>query len=216
MQLAGQRARRMDGGFTLIELLLTIVIVGVITLPLGNLVIEYFQNSTKAAARLNESHDAQIAAAYFAQDVGSIGRRNQSSQTLVQSVWTGTTTPAPPYVCGSNTTPVLLLAWDQFTGPGTTPTTIEVSYITQTVGTETRLVRLRCSGTSAVDSSAVLAHDIDPGAAPAVVCSGGGSASCTDYPSVPTTIKLVLSINDRFDRGAAYSLTLTGQRRQTS
>jgi prepilin-type N-terminal cleavage/methylation domain-containing protein len=215
MQLRCAKARRSDDGFTLIELLMAVVIIGIITVPLGNLLIEYFQNTTQTTARLNESHDAQIAAAYFATDIASVGTRDQTTQVLNQSIWTGSTTGAP-YACGGATTPLVLAVWDQFTGPGSTPTTIEASYFTRTVGTESQLVRVHCSGSATADSTVVLAHDIDSATAPTVACSGGGSTACSDHPLVPTTIKLVLSIKDPVDRGSAYSLTLTGQRRQTS
>ena len=58
-----------DAGFTLTELLITMVIIGVITVPVADLMISYFTNSNTTLSRLNESHDEQIATAYFSEDV---------------------------------------------------------------------------------------------------------------------------------------------------
>jgi prepilin-type N-terminal cleavage/methylation domain-containing protein len=204
---------RDQAGFTLIELLMTISIMGVITVPLGNLVIEYFQNTTQTVARVAESHDAQLAAAYFAQDVASTGHRDNSDSTnpsppALQSVWTASTS-GEPYACGSGTN-LVLFVWDEF-GSSTAPATvIEVAYTTQTVSGEKRLVRWSCPGPSAPQTSAVLAHDVDPGSAPSVSCS----TTCTGAIP-PTTVSLQLSVKDPADRGSAYQLTLRGQRRQS-
>ena len=203
-----------DAGFTLIELLITIVILGVITLPLGNFVIEYFRYTADATGRVNESHDAQIAAAYFAQDVASLGTRNQSTQVLGQSIWTGDATGAP-YACGS-ATPIVLFAGDRFTGPGS-PTVIEIAYVAATVGSEHQLQRVVCSGTSSSAVTNVLAHDVDPSTAPAVTCflTGAGTPCGGSGSSVPTSVQLVLALQDPVDATSSYSVTLSGERRQT-
>jgi prepilin-type N-terminal cleavage/methylation domain-containing protein len=210
-----RRGREDDHGFTLVEVLLVVVILGVITLPLGELVIQYFQHTTQAQARLNESHDAQIAAAYFAQDVDSVGTRDQSTQALNQSVWVGSATGAP-YACGGVTAPVLMLAWDDFSGPGSTASTVEAVYATRTADGQNQLVRYYCSGSATVQSLSVLARDLDAATPPSVACSGNGSSGCADHPNVPTTIKLTMTSKDPFDNGDRFTVTLTGQRRQTS
>jgi prepilin-type N-terminal cleavage/methylation domain-containing protein len=214
---------RADGGFTLIELLITLVIMGVITVPLGNFMLAYFKNVSQTTARLNESHDAQIAAAYFAQDVAGLGTRNRS--TLRQSVWQGSTAGAP-YSCGSGT-PVLLLAADRFAGPGTA-TVIETAYVTNTIGGELQLQRVTCAGSSAAATTVVVAHNIDPAAPPSVTCTvtpwpwiDPFASSCTGSDRgplgnwVPTAVSMSLSIRTVGDTGSAYAVTLTGVRRQT-
>src|SRR3954447_6708008 len=89
-----------DDGFTIIELLITIVIMGVITLPLGNLVISYFQQTTETQVRVGLSHDEQIAAEYLAGDVQSAGL-HATDLSLQTSIWLSSS-GAP--ACGSGVT----------------------------------------------------------------------------------------------------------------
>jgi hypothetical protein len=187
----------------MVELTLTIVILGVITLPLGNLMIGWFTNSTEVQARIAESHDAQIATAYFAQDVASLGRRN-SSEDLVQSIWVGSPGGAPRS-CGAGT-PVVLFAWDEFTSP-TSSTVVEVAYTVRNVGGERRLVRSWCPD-STTEVSAVMAHDLDS-VGPTVGCTPNCSAAA------PTTVSVVLDIKNPESRGSGYQVTLRGDRRQS-
>jgi prepilin-type N-terminal cleavage/methylation domain-containing protein len=208
---------RKDDGFTLIELLVAIVIMGVISLPLSAVVVDYLRNTTSTAARLTESHDAQISAAYWAQDVASIGTRGSAAPTaaLLQSV-DDQNSGGWPYPCAqAGTTPVIRFVWTEFDSSGSS-TQVRVAYVTATVSGQQQLLRLHCSGGSSTpDSSAVMAHVLSSAGAPA--CSTGGSAvPCTGAgSSVPTTISLALTIKDPQNSGAAYNVTLTGQRRQT-
>lgn len=207
-----------DAGFTLIELLLTTVIIGVITLPLGNLVIEYFRTTTQTQGRLHESHDAQITAAFFSQDVASIGRRD-SSDVLLQS--TSTSTISGVTACAAGITPVLVLAWTQYSvdaAGNATPTTIVVSYGTriQTVGTvsQLQLIREHCTGSATPDATSVVAHNLS--AAPVVTCSGNGATSCNDSVNVPSLVTMNMSLKDVDDTNASpYQISVSGQRRQT-
>lgn len=68
--------RRDDAGFTLVELLMAIVILGVISAPLAGLIIAGLRQSASASARLQLSHDSQISATYFGQDVSTVGIRD--------------------------------------------------------------------------------------------------------------------------------------------
>jgi prepilin-type N-terminal cleavage/methylation domain-containing protein len=206
-----ERSRR-DGGFTLIELLLVMVILGVLTIPLGDLVIGYFRNSTQTTLRLNESHDAQIVNAYWQQDVASIGVRGsfdtgQQTFPLLQSVNTNFPCALPSGV----TSPFTVLAWNTFDATGN-PTLVSVGYATASSGS--KLVRLQCT-TSTLDSSIVIAHNLV--SAPAVACAGLGGSSCTGTgTNVPATISLSVSLRDPADTGSPYTATLTGQRRETT
>jgi prepilin-type N-terminal cleavage/methylation domain-containing protein len=231
VQLKRDDRRRRDAGFTLVEVLITIVIMGFMTLPLGNLMVAYVRTTTYTAVLLNESHDAQVATAYFAQDVASVGRRD-ANDNLLQSVWQGATTSGAPYTCvvPSGSTPILLMAWDDFTSSGVRAI-VEVAYVaeTVTVGTrsEYRLVRVHCSalstttGTVSPDSTAVLAHNLyvpkpPPTPPPARTPPTTSCSTVCTAAAVPNTITMVMKIQDALDTGSTYDVTLTGQRRQAA
>ena len=209
-----------DSGFTLIELLVVALVIGIITVPLGNVVLSYLRNTDETTGRLKESHDIQIASAYWAQDVASIGTRDPGpTYALKQSIEVGgATTPSWPYQCGTGTGIVVSLIWDDFDTPGAGPTYIEVAYQIVTVsGLPTELHRIRCNGPASVVSDTVVAHDLDPAHAPELGCPDLPTVpvTCTSA-AVPPTVNLTLHIKDPKDRNSsAYSVTLTGQRRQT-
>jgi prepilin-type N-terminal cleavage/methylation domain-containing protein len=198
--------KRADAGFTLIELLVAIVILGIISVPLANVVIGYLRNSDAPAARMSESHDAQISAAYFSRDVASIGvRATASPYALTQSV-DKTNPGAWSYPCAIvGSTPVVQFAWDDFSSA----MPVRVAYVVAGGGTE--LHRLACSGSATPTSNVVLAHDLDPANPPIISCS----PTCTAPPAVPATVTLALTIKDTRNRGLAYTISLSGQRRQT-
>ena len=195
---------RSEAGFTLPELIIAVSLLGIIALPVANLLIQFSLNSVTTNARLHESHDAQMAGAYFAQDVAALGRRD-SGGVLQRSVWTSTTAGAP-YSCGTGT-PVLLLAWDSYAGPGPA-TTVERAYVRQEVAGESRLVRYACEGPTATPVANVVAHNLDPSAPPTVSCS-------PDCTGAPTSVQLALTVKHDARPGSGYEVTLRGQRRQT-
>jgi prepilin-type N-terminal cleavage/methylation domain-containing protein len=191
-------AIRGDGGFTLIELLVTIVILGVIALPLANVVIGYFLNSSTTTARLSESHDEQIAAAYWQQDVSSIGVRGafdpiSGTFPLQQSV--NTTMPCA-LPAG---TVVVTLAWNQYDASGNA-TLVGAAYLKQ----GTTLIRAHCTG-STLDSTATLAHNVN--GTPAISSTGTGT--------VPATVSMTFNVREPSGKGQPYTVTVQGQRRQT-
>jgi prepilin-type N-terminal cleavage/methylation domain-containing protein len=198
-----------DRGFTLVELIIAILIIGVITVPLANIVIAYLDSTDTTTARLLESHDAQMASAYWAQDVASIGTRSTTNPyPLTQSVETGVTFGSSRFPCGTaGTTPVVTLAWDDFTGPGAS-TLDRVAYV---VEQSTELHRLRCNGSAAVVSDVTVAHDLSATTAPKVTCS----TSCSGAPAVPTKLTLTLTLTDPTSTDGPYVVALTGQRRQS-
>jgi prepilin-type N-terminal cleavage/methylation domain-containing protein len=212
-----------DSGFTLIELLVVALVIGIITVPLGNVVLGYLRNTDETTARLNESHDLQIASAYWAADVSSIGTRQDAahSYALNQSIEVGsaTATPAWPYQCGTGGTVIVRFAWDDFNTAGVNTFT-EVTYQTAS-GNSKELHRIRCNGSATPVSDVVVAHDLDPapGQGPALSCPPDVptvAAACS-AAAVPTTVKLTLNIKDPKDRNtSAYTKTLIGQRRQAA
>lgn len=216
---------RDEAGFTLVELLMSVVILGIIAVPLAGVFLGYLKNAGATSARMSESHDAQMAAAYFAQDVEALGVRDYSDTAtfehpLLQSVEAGAPASGGAYPCGPAGTPdaVVRLAWDDWAGApvgGAAPTRVRVAYVVEN-GTE--LHRLVCRGSAVVVSDVVVAHDLvtpfatvtcTDGTGAAVACTGAGAA-------VPGTVALRLTIHDQQSAaGSTYSVTLTGQRRQS-
>ena len=201
------RLRRGADGFTLVELLVAIVILGIITVPLSNVLIGFFRSADATTARLIESHDVQIATAYWAQDVASIGTRSTAG-VLDQSVWQGASGLFP----SSTATGMVIasLAWDEFSALGV-KSIVQVAYVGQPKINPTELHRLTCKD-SALVSDITIAHDLDPLTPPALGCP---TSPCTALPAVPKSLTLTLTIKDPKNLGAAYVVTLTGQRRQS-
>jgi len=206
--------RRGDGGFTLVELMLTIAILGVITIPLSNVVIGALHHQRATADRLALSHDAQISAAYFAQDVGSIGVRDysvtappNSSQPYRPSIQLDAAYDAGGTVCGTAATPVARLRFlsDDWDYSGVTPAvgTHVVAYYL--AGRELR--RIKCAGATTPGSDIVLAHNVEP-ATLTVTCS----TPCT-AAAVPQQVALAFTVSTL--AAGTHQITLNGQRRQT-
>jgi len=206
------RVRRDDAGVTLIELLLAIVLLGIIAVPLGGALISFFRNTNATTDRLAESHDAQIASAYFGQDVENIGVRTWNLPSGPYTLGTSVETNAPPksgtFPCGPVGDPnaVIRMAWDDPTGASTLRKVI-VSYVVRQVGAEKQLHRLRCDdGTSNPTSDIVLAHKVQSVGTPVLTGPVAG---------VPQSISLALTLKAPTDPGS-LAVTLFGQRRQTS
>jgi hypothetical protein len=154
---------------------------------------------------MGESHDEQIAAAYWQQDVSSLG---------VHGAWDSATGTFPVQNSVNTTlgctlpsgTVLVTLAWNQYDSSGNA-TLNGAAYLTQ----GTNLVRVHCAGTTA-DSTATLAHDLSG----TPTCNfGSGAVACSSGSGTPATVSLNLSISDASGKGQPYSITLTGQRRQT-
>lgn len=203
-----------DDGFTLVELLVTVVIMGVIILPVSSLVINYFTTTSTTSGRLDESHDQQLAAAYFAQDIATVGTRVQSTLALQQSIWRGS---FPDGSCGSAASAanqLLLIKSDDVTWNTTTAqedvVVNSVAYIKVLAASgDIQLHRVFCVG-GTQRSDITIVHNIDPAVATAVSCP----TTC-ESASVPVAVTLTVGIKERSGSGQGFTMTLTGQRRQT-
>lgn len=206
-------SRRSDAGFTLVELLIVVVLLGVVVAPVATAVMLSIRTTDATSRRLELSHDAQQSSAFFAQDVATTGLRDYSGQIangevpFSPSVQLDAAYDAGGQVCGSAATPVSVLRllsddWDTST-PAATRRTVVVAYYL--AGTE--LHRLRCVGSAAPASDAVVAHNVAPGSA-VVACS----STCT-AAAVPQWVKL--SFTAAAGDADPYPVTLFGQRRQS-
>jgi prepilin-type N-terminal cleavage/methylation domain-containing protein len=210
MQLTS-RPRRDDRGVTLVEMLVAIVLLSIITVPLGSALWLFFRNSDDTTRRMSESHDVQIASAYFATDVQSIGTRDWAAYPYVmrQSVEVDAAPTTGVNPCGPAGTPnaVVRLAWDESVATGTPPV-IAVSYVPKLVSGERQLHRIQCRN-AVVQSDIVIVHNVEAVSAP--ICS----TTCTAAPAIPQTIGLTLRIKAPGNTGTGITITLSGQRRTT-
>lgn len=209
-----KRPRRHDGGFTLIELLLVVAILGLITVPLGNVVLGIIENTDATSQRLALSHDAQISTAYFAQDVAGVGMHNYavSAAPLKASIQLNAAYDSGP-TCGAAGTPPALVRFLSDDYDSSSPPVLReevVAYVVETVGSERQLHRIRCVGNSSPVSDVVVAHNLDLSVTPAVTCAQ--PSTCTGA-AVPQFVTLGFTVTN--PAAGSYPVSLSGQRRQT-
>ena len=187
--------RNDEGGFTLVELLITIVIIGIIVPALAAGVLSILHNSNTTTQRLYESHDAQIAAAYFANDVQSADLPVPSTDSRCDKA--GTTT-------------VVRFAWTEYDTAGNPAAYKLVVYSKDTsVGTVPVLRRRLCQGipnsaalSATPVSDVVIAHYLSSATAPSVCMA---PATCPGQPAS----SIVLTVTEQ----SGYAFKVAGVRR---
>lgn len=202
-----------ERGLTLIELLVVIAILSIIAVPLGDALVNYFQHQNDTTDRLSVSHDSQMAAAYFARDVASMGRRDWGTSGFPQapSLYTSASGDVPCTMSGQ--TPVVRLVSDLPQQAQGSAGLRSVAYVlVPGANGLLNLHRLMCgSASSTPTSDLVVASDVDPGNPPVLTCQG---SACSDG-SVPQSVKLVLHLKAPSNSNDSLIVTLYGQRRQT-
>lgn len=212
-----RRRVRNDRGFTLIELLFTVVIMGIITVPLGNFMLSYVDNYTTTQNRISDSHDIQIATAYFSQDVANFGLHQGSpNYGYSPSAWVPTSSTLPASYCGKSAGPlVLLLSWDVWTVGGNPPTGTDQPASVAYVKSANTLARVFCKTGTTTATNTTIVDNLQSATAS---CASPTQCDATT-PSPPATISLTLSIatgSASSDQAApTHAVVLTGQRRQT-
>ena len=199
--------RHDERGVTLVEVLVAVSILAIIIIPLGDAMIGFIRNTDATTRRMIESHDMQIATAYFAEDVQNLGLRDWSTFGLQQSI------DNPNYPCTGPGASVISMAWDDNISVSSR-TVVRVNYVVRDVGGEHQLRRLLCRGPSPgasppVESDVVLVHNLV--SSPSRACMS--PITCTSA-SVPQRVTLTVKVRHPANT-TDISLTLTGQRRQT-
>lgn len=189
-----------DSGFTLIELLLATVIVGVIMAALGSSVISIVKNSNTTTIRLSESHDAQIAAAYLANDVQSADAPAPSTDTQCDNGHTPVKTAG-----GSGALRFAWTEYDKTTGNVAFYNLAVYSIVPPIVpGGPSVLRRSYCRGTNSASaplvSDVVISHNLNTASYAVASCTVGLSQTAT------------LSVAEQ----SGYTVALSGTRRETT
>ncbi|MDO7867406.1 PulJ/GspJ family protein [Nocardioides jiangxiensis] len=208
--------RRPDEGFTLIELVMAVSILGIITVALTGVVLEYLKVSTSTRTRLTESTDQQFISAYWQQDVSSLGRRSFAPANVADpvpvsaSVFVGGGSPGN---CGAGVGAVVVaFSWTDFTVNAANPDDAWNSTLQEAAWVRrgpTELVRVRCSGGTA-GAPIRVARNLD--GAPTVTCV----PSCTPGGTLPRTVSMQFNVRDTSEPTADthYVTTVTADRRQ--
>jgi prepilin-type N-terminal cleavage/methylation domain-containing protein len=218
--LRRRRSTSADGGFTLVELVISVAILGIISVALFGVVIEYLKVSTVTESRLSESTDQQFVSTYWQADVSSLGNRSLNAANAsdpvpsAQSVWKN-----PSGGCGSSVSGgsvVVRFEWKEFTiGTDDThawsTTDQAAAYVTVADGSQFVLKRVRCRAGAVVGSPITIAHHL--AAVPEVRCDG--ALACPTDGSLPKKVTMKLNVGSLTEKSdAGYVTVLTGDRRQ--
>ena len=196
------RARGDDSGLTLVELVLSMMIMGIILLPLSSSFVLGIGTTAQSNATTNDSSDTQNLSSFFVNDVASAYRVS--------------TSPTPP--CGSGTVVKFEMG---ASGSGANP--FYVAYGANEDGSLEDsqhitpiyvLTRYTCnsSGTT-IDSAQVATAMTGP---PTLACAGLSVANCDTTSRKPTLVSLTVTEWGRNQTDTTYSFTISGTRRVTA
>jgi Tfp pilus assembly protein PilV len=181
---------REESGITLIELLISIILLGIIIVPLTGAMIDGINSTTASQKRLSESRSPMFTNAYFAQDA-------QSASADANGVTYGGS-----FACGTGDVNVVSFSWSENGTPYSS------SYVLVTTGGKTVLKRNYCVNNNAntIVVAPILGGD-----------AGCGQPACAMTTSTdprtsrPRTIQLTASTPN----GESTFFTLTATRRAT-
>ena len=181
-----ERLRDEDAGFTLIELLVTLAILGIMLTTVTLAVIQGFDTTTRAEARVDRSNLADFASGAFGADV--------ASAPTAPSVHMLAAHAAAP--CGTGSSLVDL---------ATATAGRTISYVA--TSSDATLRRRVCDG-------AVVVKDAELGSSIAAFASGTTGATCVDDTSVsPPVACRTVTLVASWSSGEPRSFTLRGTRR---
>jgi prepilin-type N-terminal cleavage/methylation domain-containing protein len=189
--------RHGQSGFTLIEVLISVAMLGIVAVVIGQAIVVSTNNSRETPQRLNESHDAQLASAYLATDV-------QSAQQLTDSAHE--CGPSSPLTGQQN---LVNFSYDGVDGGNST-----ASYYYGTTSGQAVVVRTFCASDGTLQTEATLVKFAGP--TPAVTCptSANPGANCDPLNTPkPNRVKISFTDHNNVLGTDDYSFDVTGARR---
>jgi prepilin-type N-terminal cleavage/methylation domain-containing protein len=195
-----------EEGFTLIELLLVVAISAVIVFPMGAALMGILHNSDATTRRMTQSHDAQMATAFFPNDV-------QSSDV------SPTVTSSDARCDKGGNTPVIRFEWTDYTAGGSLGVYNLVVYSTEpgAVGVAPLLRRRFCQGATYGGLNATPLNDmvvvryLSSSITPSVCGTAGGLTACgTAQPAGSVVLSIV---EQPVTQQTTYAFQVSGVRR---
>src|SRR5664279_6399534 len=130
------RARQSEAGFTLVEMIATVVILGIIMVPLGTAMVVGFRTVFDQQAAMSRTSDVQQLSSYFPADVGS-----------VDATGVNPTDSNNVAICGANPlrdeTSLITFVWNEDLGVSGQSM---ARYIAEGSGSNSKIVRRFCRG----------------------------------------------------------------------
>ena len=181
-----RRPPALDVGFTLVEMVISVLILGIIMVPLTTSYVLGLGTASSTAQAVSNSSDAELVAAYLTTDISSANTVSAADMTAGQT-------------CSGGSTTILQFATTDLSVNGAAPT-IYVSYVLVpntdaegqlhlAAGSVDELDRITCSASGSPTSSLTLARTIQVSPVPAASCDG---SACSNN-STPQQVSLSLT-----------------------